>query len=82
MAKKDKLKAKLFAIGQENNFRLDELCTLLRQLGFNERQGKGSHRIFTREGVEDLIDLQPAKDGKAKPYQVKQIRGIVKACDL
>jgi predicted RNA binding protein YcfA (HicA-like mRNA interferase family) len=82
MAKKEKLKAKLLTIGQEKNFRLDELCTLLQQLGFDERQGKGSHRIFYREGVEEQINLQPTKDGKAKPYQVKQVRQIVKAYSL
>jgi predicted RNA binding protein YcfA (HicA-like mRNA interferase family) len=82
MAKRDKLKAKLLSIGQEKNFRLDELCTLLRQLGFSEREGKGSHRIFAREGVEEIINLQPAKDGKAKTYQVKEVREIVKAYNL
>ena len=82
MAKREKLKAKLLSIGQEKNFRLDELCTLLRQLGFSEREGKGSHRIFARDGVEEIIDLQPAGGGKAKPYQVRQVRQIVKAYNL
>ncbi len=51
-------------------------------LGFTEREGKGSHRIFHREGIEDLINLQPTRDGKAKPYQVRQVRAIVKAYQL
>jgi predicted RNA binding protein YcfA (HicA-like mRNA interferase family) len=82
MAKRDKLKAKLFSIGQEKNFRFDELCTLLRQLGFSERSGKGDHRDFSHEGVEEIINLQPAGGGKAKPYQVRQVRQIVKAYNL
>jgi len=51
-------------------------------LGFTERKTKGSHRVFYRKGIDDIINLQPARDGKAKPYQVKQIRAIVKAYDL
>jgi len=36
----------------------------------------GSHRIFYKEGVEEIINIQP-KGGKAKPYQVKQVRQII-----
>jgi hypothetical protein len=82
MARRDKLKAKLLSGQSYKNFRFDEFCTLLRQLEFNEREGKGSHRIFYREGVEEIIDLQPAGGGKAKPYQVRQVRQIVKAYNL
>ena len=45
-------------------------------LGFKERI-KGAHHIFTKDGVAEIINIQPLKDGKAKAYQVKQIRGII-----
>jgi hypothetical protein len=32
--------------------------------------------------VREIIDLQPLKDGKAKPYQVKQVRDIVRRYGL
>jgi hypothetical protein len=51
------------------------LCRLLRWLGFSERV-KGDHHIFTIEGVEEIINLQP-RGNKAKPYQVKQVRGLL-----
>ena len=51
------------------------LCQLLCRLGFAERI-KGDHHIFSMAGVEELINLQP-KAGKAKPYQVKQVRTLV-----
>ena len=35
------------------------------------RVKRSSHHIFTKEGVEKIINLQ-TKDGKAKPYQVRQ----------
>ncbi|MEM1210213.1 MAG: type II toxin-antitoxin system HicA family toxin, partial [Planctomycetota bacterium] len=58
------------------NVRFADLCGLLLALGFDERT-KGSHHIFTRDGVEEIVNLQPLPGGKAKPYQVKQARGII-----
>ncbi len=57
------------------NIPFTELCRLLRRLGFDERI-RGSHHIFTKEGVEEILNLQP-KGTKAKPYQVKQVRGVI-----
>jgi hypothetical protein len=54
------------------NIRFSDLRTLLHRLGFAERI-KGDHHIFTREGVGDILNLQP-KNSMAKPYQVKQVR--------
>jgi hypothetical protein len=51
------------------------LCNLLEKLGFKQRI-KGDHHIFTRDGIEELINLQP-KGSKAKSYQVKQVCSII-----
>jgi predicted RNA binding protein YcfA (HicA-like mRNA interferase family) len=48
---------------------------LLNALRFAERI-KGSHHIFTRRDVEEIINIQP-KGNKAKAYQVKQIRNVI-----
>ena len=45
------------------------------RLGFQERV-KGGHHIFWKEGVVEILNLQP-KGSKAKPYQVKQVRAIL-----
>jgi predicted RNA binding protein YcfA (HicA-like mRNA interferase family) len=45
------------------------------RLGFTERI-KGSHHIFTRKDVAEILNLQPRKS-LAKPYQVKQIRRVL-----
>jgi len=37
---------------------------------------RGSHHIFTRSDVEEILNLQP-RGSKAKPYQVKQVRTIL-----
>lgn len=62
------------------NIRFGDLRTLLAQLGFAERI-RGDHHIFTRDGVEEILNLQP-RSGKAKPYQVKQVRAVVVAYGL
>jgi predicted RNA binding protein YcfA (HicA-like mRNA interferase family) len=60
----------------DSNIAFDDLCGLLRHLGFAERV-KGSHHIFTREGIEEILNLQPKKGGKAKAYQVRQVRDLI-----
>jgi predicted RNA binding protein YcfA (HicA-like mRNA interferase family) len=60
----------------DKNIRFDELRKVLLNLGFEERV-KGDHYIFTKNGVIEIINIQPLKDGKAKSYQVKQIRNII-----
>ena len=58
----------------------DALCALLRRLDFDERV-RGSHHLFRREGVAELINLQ--RDGAhAKPYQVRQVRAILRRYGL
>ena len=48
---------------------------MLRHIGFEERT-RGSHHIFTRDGVEEILNIQ-TKAGRAKPYQVKQVRQVI-----
>ncbi len=57
------------------NVKFSDLRNLLTNLGFDERV-RGSHHIFTREGVDEIINLQP-KGAKAKAYQVKQVRKLI-----
>jgi hypothetical protein len=52
----------------------------LRHLGFAERI-RGSHHIFTRESVAEILNLQP-KGSKAKASQVRQLRGLIAAYRL
>ncbi len=60
---------------KDANIPFDGLCGLLEHLSF-EKRIRGSHHIFTKDGVEQILNLQP-KDGKAKPYQVKQVRNVI-----
>jgi len=75
MTRRGKLLDRILRGTADANIPFTELCRLLRRLGFDERI-RGSHHIFTKEGVEEILNLQP-KGTKAKPYQVKQVRGVI-----
>ncbi len=52
-----------------------DLRTLLLHLGFVEHV-RGSHHLFRKPGVRDLINIQKDRNS-AKPYQVRQVRRII-----
>ena len=75
MTKYDKLLLKVLKGESDANVGFDELRNLLMRLGFQERV-RGSHHIFIKEGVEELVNLQ-VEGRKAKPYQVRQVRTVI-----
>lgn len=75
MSKHEKLLIQILRGTSDANIPFDGLCSLLKYLGFEERI-KGSHHIFTKDNVEEILNLQP-KGSQSKPYQVKQVRNII-----
>ena len=71
-----KILEKILSGLSDKNIRFQDLRKLLIRLGFSERI-RGDHHIFYKQGVEEIINLQPLRDGKAKAYQVKQVRTII-----
>ena len=71
-------KAKLLEHVRNNpaNVRFSDLCKLAEDFGFRLRGSRGSHRIYTRQEVRELLNFQNV-GGKAKPYQVRQVRDVV-----
>ncbi len=76
MSKVEKLLQKILQGNSDKNIKFQDLLKLLAYFEFTKRI-KGSHHIFTREDIEEILNLQPTKDNKAKAYQVKQFRGII-----
>jgi predicted RNA binding protein YcfA (HicA-like mRNA interferase family) len=75
VAKHEKTIRKILSGRSDANIKFRDVYTLMLYLGFEVRI-KGSHHIFRKEGVRELINIQ--KDGnKAKPYQIRQIRSIL-----
>lgn len=77
MSKFEKMVLKILSGKSDNNLSIKELKSFLQKLGFEEKQASGSHTLYKKSDVTDLINIQSTKDGKAKPYQVKQIRDII-----
>ena len=75
MPRRDKLLEQLLRGTSDANISFDALRGLLRRLGFDERI-RGDHHIFTKDEVEEIINLQP-RGAKAKAYQVKQVRSLI-----
>jgi hypothetical protein len=75
MATYDRLLCQILRGTSDANISFDELRRLLRRLGFEERI-RGSHHIFRKLGIEEKLNLQ-RDDGKAKVYQVRQVRAVI-----
>ncbi len=69
MSKKKKLLLRLLSGNSNANFDLEDIVSILLRLGFEEKNGWKSPRIFSLQGREGIINLQKTKDGKAKPIR-------------
>ncbi len=70
MGQHEKLMQSILSGRQDKNILFSDLCSVL------DRRVRGDHFIFTKDGVEEIVNIQPA-GSKAKPYQVKQVREII-----
>lgn len=75
MSQYEKLLLSIMSGTKDKNILFADLRAVLDRLGFQCRI-KGDHFIYTKDGVEEIINIQPAGN-KAKPYQVKQVRNII-----
>jgi predicted RNA binding protein YcfA (HicA-like mRNA interferase family) len=71
-------KSRLFEELKKNprNIRFERLCNIAEAFGFSFRGGRGSHRIYVRDDVYELLNFQNV-GGKAKPYQVRQLIKVI-----
>jgi predicted RNA binding protein YcfA (HicA-like mRNA interferase family) len=75
VGKYKELRLRILQGESDANIDFDDLCRMLRSLGFDERV-RGSHHIFRKHGVRELVNLQ-REGSKAKVYQVRQVRGVI-----
>jgi predicted RNA binding protein YcfA (HicA-like mRNA interferase family) len=75
MTKPEKIIARVLSGTSDANINFEDLRRLLNKLGFEERI-KGSHHIFWKSNIVEIINIQP-KRSKAKPYQVKRVRNLI-----
>jgi len=74
-----KLYEKVCSGGADKNIKFKELQHLLIVLGFVLDRIEGDHFIYWKEGIPEIINIQPDKrdSSKAKSVQVKQVRFII-----
>jgi predicted RNA binding protein YcfA (HicA-like mRNA interferase family) len=75
MGKYEKLVKRILSGRQDRSIQFSELTNLLIYLGFYMRI-RGSHHIFFRPDIDEIINIQPL-GSMAKAYQVKQVREII-----
>ena len=75
MSRTVKIEIQILTSKSDANIDFAALCRLLNDYGFDERI-KGSHHIFVKNGVEEIINIQPI-NSKTKVYRVKQVRNLI-----
>lgn len=69
------------ALRNPQGMRFEEAKRLVQAFGFRLDRISGSHHIFIRSGIPQLVNLQDW-GGKAKAYQVKQLLKLVEMHNL
>lgn len=80
MVKKRKLY--LRALNNPRSLRFAEFTALIGAFGFRFRRQNGSHRLYGRADVQELVNIQPTKDGQAKDVQVEDFLKLVERYGL
>ncbi len=75
MARIDRTIRRILSGSSDHNIPFRDLRRILERFGFSLRI-HGSHHIFFKEGVDEILNLQP-KGAKSKAYQVKQVRDLI-----
>ena len=57
------------------------MLKLIEAFGFELSRVNGSHQIFSRTDIPELVNIQNVK-GKAKPYQIQQFLILVEKYNL
>ena len=73
MSQKEKRLLRLMQKGNEKSFSFEDLISAIRAAGYCYHHSTGSHQFYTHAQLRTLT-LQLDKNGKAKPYQVRQAR--------
>lgn len=80
MGKKDKLYQRVR--NNQNNVRFQDFCTLMEYFAFVLVRVRGSHHLYQHPDIDEVMNVQPRKDGLAKAYQVRQFLKLVEAHEL
>ena len=68
-------------LSNSKNITFDEVVTIIKAFGFELDRVSGSHHIFKRTGIREIVNIQNV-NGKAKPYQIKQFLTLIERYNL
>jgi predicted RNA binding protein YcfA (HicA-like mRNA interferase family) len=77
-------RGKLFARIQNNqkNVRFDDFCTLMTYFAFALVRVRGSHHLYQHPALDEVMNVQPTRDGLAKSYQVRAFLRVIETHQL
>jgi predicted RNA binding protein YcfA (HicA-like mRNA interferase family) len=75
MTKQDKLLQ--LVLNATAAMRFEDACKIAEMIGFSRKSGQGSHVVYGKEDEMTLLNFQN-RNGMIKPYQVRQLRDMVK----
>lgn len=75
MAQWEKLLRHVLSGKADANISFDDLCGVLERMGYVQSI-RGDHHIFRKRGQAEIVNIQPLRDGKAKPFEVRQVRKL------
>lgn len=76
MSRYAKVRANILSGKSDKNIPEEDMKFFLSKIGAEHRRTTGSHFQYSIDDIPELINIQP-KNGKIKPYQVKEVRNIV-----
>ena len=68
-------------LGGSKSIRFADMTRLVESFGFHLSRTSGSHHIFSRPGIPELVNIQEV-GGEAKPHQIRQFLKIVERYNL
>ena len=68
-------------LNNPKNVRFGDFVSLIEAFGFSRSRSDGSHNIFKKADVQEIINIQNA-NGEAKPYQIKQFLSLIERYNL
>lgn len=77
MSRWSKFSETLLGCQSDTNIEYEELVSYLNHLGFVRTGGQGSHIKLKHELCPAALNMQVGKNGKAKSYQVEQVRAVL-----
>jgi len=67
--------------GALQNVSFKDMINLIKGFGFEVKNVRGSHHVFTHVDIPELLNLQEVR-GEAKPYQIRQLLKLVEKYNL